>query len=237
MSITLEAIKELREKTSAGMALCKEALEASKGDMVKAIEYINQRSDVVSRLRDLTGAKIGLCKIAFEDAGKDFEKAVEIIKERGWDNPVGTDEEESKEGVIDVYLHGNERKLFAAVEVVSKTDFVAKNEQFRAFVHELTLQVAAAKPKYVSKEDIPTEKVEEMKELFLKETEQEGKPKEIAQKIVEGKISKFYSENCLLEQKWFKDESKSVRSLFDDAVAKMGEPLVIRRIMFWELGK
>lgn len=237
MGVSLDAIKQLREKTSAGMALCKEALEASDGDMSKAIEYINQRSDVVSRLRDLTGAKIGLCKIAYEDAAHDFEKAVELIKERGWDSPIGAEDEGSREGVIDVYLHGSERKLFAAVEVITKTDFVAKNDQFRAFVHELTLQVAASKPTYVSKEDMPADKVEEMKALFLKEVEQEGKPANIAEKIVEGKLNKYYAENCLMEQKWFKDESKTIRSLFDDAVAKMGEPLVVRRITFWELGK
>jgi elongation factor Ts len=237
MAFTLDDIKALREKTSAGMALCKEALTASDGDMKKAIEYINQRSDVVSRLRDLTGAKIGLCKIALEDAGNDFEKAAELIKERGWDNPVGTEEVQSSEGVIDVYLHGAERKLFAAVEVHTKTDFVAKNDQFRAFVHELTLQVAATKPKYVSSENIPVEEVEKMKELFKKEAELEGKPANILEKIIEGKLNKYFAEYCLMEQKWFKDESKTIRSLFDDAVTKMGEPLVVKRITYWELGK
>lgn len=233
----MEDIKTLREKTSAGMALCKEALEATKGDMAKAIEYINERSDVVSRLRDLTGAKIGLCKIAFEEAGKDFEKAVALIKERGWDNPVGQSEEGSAEGVLDVYLHGVDRKLFAAVEVTCKTDFVAKNDQFRTFVHELALQVAAAKPKYVSKESINEDEVKKMKELFEREAKDESKPDNILEKIVEGKLSKFYTENCLMEQKWFKDESKTIRNLFDEAVQKLGEPLVVRRIMYWELGK
>lgn len=237
MAITMDQIKELRDKTSAGMSLCKEALEASKGDMAKAIDYINQRSDVVSRLRDLTGAKIGLCKIAFEDSGKDFEKAIELIKERGWDNPVGTDEEVAREGIIDVYLHGVDKKLYAAVEVTCKTDFVAKNEQFRSFVHELTLQVAATKPTFVSKEDISEEKLTQLKEMFAKEVEQEKKPANIVEKIIEGKLNKFYSDNCLMEQKWFKDESKTIRNLFDEAVAKLGEPLTVRRITFWELGK
>lgn len=235
MKITIDDIKNLRDKTSAGMSLCKEALEASGGDMQKAVEYINSKSDAVSRLRDLTGAKIGLCKIALNDSDGDFEKAVKIVKDRGWDNPVGVSE--SMEGAIDVYLHGNERKLFSAVEVTCKTDFVAKNEQFRAFVHELVLQVAATKPKYISKEDVPKKDITSMKKLFTKEAKDEGKPANIAKKIVEGKLDKFFSDNCLLEQKWFKDESKSVRSLYDDAVTKLGEPLTIRRIMFWELGK
>lgn len=237
MGVTLDDIKALREKTSAGMALCKEALEASNGDMKKAVEYINQRSDVVSRIRDLTGAKIGLIKIALEDAEKDFEKAIAIIKERGWDNPVGQDDTHVAEGIIDVYLHGSSKKLAAMVEVHSKTDFVAKNEDFKTFVHELTLQVAANKPLFVSKEQVPEQKVKEMTELFKKEVEQEGKPANIADKIIEGKLSKFFSENCLMEQKWFKDESKTIRNLFDEAVSKLGEPLEVKRILFWELGK
>lgn len=237
MAVTMADIKALRDKTSAGMGLCKEALDASNGDMTKAIEYINQRSDVVSRLRDMTGAKIGLCKIAFEDAGKDFEKAVALIKERGWDAPIGQDDEASYEGTLDVYLHGVDRKLFSAVEVHCKTDFVAKNGQFRAFVHELTLQVAATKPKFVSREDVPAEKLAEMTELFKKEVEQDKKPEDIQAKILEGKLSKYFSENCLMEQKWFKDESKTMRNLFDEAVQKLGEPLTVKRIIYWELGK
>lgn len=235
-SFTLDDIKALRDKTSAGMALCKEALTSSEGDMKKAIDYINARSDVVSRLRDVTGAKIGLCKIALQDAGQDFEKAIELIKERGWDNPVGN-EEKSSEGIIDVYLHGVDKKLYAAVEVLCKTDFVAKNDQFRAFVHELTLQVAASKPKYISADNMPAQDVENMKELFKKEIEQEGKPANMVEKIMEGKLNKYYAENCLMEQKWFKDESKTIRRLFDEAVATLGEPLVVNRITFWELGK
>src|SRR6185369_15354671 len=121
MSYTIEDIKTLRAKTSAGMSLCKKALEASKGDMVKAVEYINSRSDVVSRLRNLTGCKIGLCKLALEDANNDFEKAVEIINERGWNDPVGNDTSEKAEGIIDTYVHGQDKRLVSIVEVNCKT--------------------------------------------------------------------------------------------------------------------
>ena len=134
MGINIDDIKLLRAKTSAGMVLCKEALEATNGDMQKAIEYINERSDVITRLHNLTGAKIGHCKLAFEEAGGDFEKTVQIIKERGWDEPI--EEEGFKgEGVIEVYSHGNEKKLVSLVEVVCKTDFVARNEDFRVLKH------------------------------------------------------------------------------------------------------
>ncbi|MBI2356629.1 elongation factor Ts [Candidatus Dojkabacteria bacterium] len=237
MSYTLDDIKALRAKTSAGMGLCKEALESAGGDMQKAVEYINSKSDVVSRLRNLTGAKIGLCKLALEDAGNDFEKAVAIINERGWNDPVGNDTSEKVEGMIDAYVHGLDKRLMSVVEVACKTDFVARNDEFKSFVHEVALQVAAMKPQYVSKDQVPQEKKDELKELFARELKEEGKPENMWDKISEGKFAKFYSEHCLLEQKWFKDESKTIQSLLDENIQKLGEPLTIRRIMIWELGK
>ena len=236
MGVSIEDIKLLRAKTSAGMVLCKEALEATNGDMQKAVEYINQRSDVVTRLHNLTGAKIGHCKLAFEEAGNDFEKAVEIIKERGWDEPIEP-EGFNGEGIIDVYSHGSEKKLVSLVEAVCKTDFVARNEDFRAFVHEVALQVAAMKPAYISRESIPQEELDKMKELFKKEAEGEGKPADIAEKMVEGKLNKYFSEKCLLDQKWFKDDSKTIGDLLEESIAKLGEPIEIRRILVWEFGK
>ena len=235
--VTVDDIKNLRAKTSAGMALCKEALMKSDGDMQKAVEYINERSDVIGRLRDLTGAKIGLCKIAYADAEKDFEKAVEIIKEKGWDNPIEGDVDGKVEGIIDAYVHGADRKLVALAEVTCKTDFVSKNDDFRDFVHEIALQVAAMKPEFVSKESIDEKVLKELEESFRKEVEEEKKPKEMIEKIVEGKMKKYLSEKCLLEQKWFKDESKTIRDLLDEATQKIGEPLTIKRILLWELGK
>lgn len=235
--MSIEDIKQLRAKTSAGMALCKEALVKAEGDMERAVEYINSRSDVINRLHNLTGAKIGHCKLAFEETGKDFEKAVALIKERGWDEPIEKECGSDLEGIIDTYVHGREQKLVSMVEVTCKTDFVARNEDFRSFVHELSLQIAAMKPIYISKEDIPSEKLEEIKTLFLKEVESEGKPTEMAEKIVEGKLQKFYQEKCLLEQKWFKDESKTIRNLLEENISKLGEPLEIRRFLIWEFGK
>jgi len=163
--VSIEDIKNLRDKTSAGMALCKEALTNAKGDMKKAIEYVNERSDVVSRLHNITGAKIGLCKIAFEDSEKDFEKALSIIKERGWEGDVCDKDtvSEVKDGVIGTYIHGTDQKTVALAEVTCMTDFVSRNEKFRDFAHEIAMQVAAMKPEYVSKDEISGEKLEEMK--------------------------------------------------------------------------
>lgn len=235
-AVKVEDIKKLRARSSAGMALCKEALEKTGGDMEAAIEYINERSDVIGRLHNLTGAKIGLCKMALEETDKDFEKAVDLIKERGWDEPIEP-ECEIGNGVIDSYLHGTDQKLASLVEVKCKTDFVAKNEEFKDFVHELSLQVAAMKPQYISRDDISEDEQKELEEKFQKEAEAEGKPEEILPKIVEGKLSKYYEERCLLEQKWFKDESKTIKNLLDEAVTKLGEPLEVRRILYWEFGK
>lgn len=237
VKVTIEDIKALRDKTSAGMGLCKEALIKSDGDMAKAIEYINKRSDVIGRLHNLTGAKIGLCKLALEESGKDFEKAVEIIKERGWNEELEGDVEEKVEGIIDSYIHGNDKKLGAMVEVTCKTDFVAKNEDFRTFVHEIVLQVAAMKPEFVSKDSLDKKTLDDLKEKFTKEVEAEKKPKEMVEKIVEGKLNKFFAEKCLMEQKWFKDESKTISALLDENSQKLGEPLTIRRILLWEVGK
>lgn len=234
--VKVEDIKKLRARTSAGMGLCKEALEKTGGDIDSAIDYINERSDVISRLHNLTGAKIGLCKLALEETGKDFEKAVELIKERGWDEPIEPDCEIGN-GIIDSYLHGTDQKLASLVEVKCKTDFVARNEEFKDFVHELSLQVAAMKPKYISKDEIPEEELAQLKDTFTKETKVEGKPDDIIPKIVEGKLNKYFQENCLLEQKWFKDESKTMQNLLDEAMTKLGEPLEVRRILYWEFGK
>lgn len=237
MGISIEDIKLLRVKTSAGMGLCKEALTKADGDMQKAIEYINSRSDVINRLHNLTGAKIGHCKLAFEECEKDFEKAVALIKERGWDEPIEEECCNVGEGIIETYVHGKEQKLVSLVEVTCKTDFVARNEDFRTFVHELALQIAAMKPVYISKDSIPEEKLDEIKAIFQKEVEAEGKPAEIAGKIIDGKLGKFYEEKCLLQQKWFKDETKSMQSLLDEAISKLGEPLEVRRFLIWEFGK
>ncbi|OGC44049.1 hypothetical protein A3J98_00255 [candidate division WS6 bacterium RIFOXYC1_FULL_33_10] len=198
---------------------------------------MNSRSDAINRLHNLTGAKIGHCKLAFEETGKDFEKAVELIKERGWDEPIENECASAGEGIIESYVHGKEQRLVALVEVSCKTDFVARNEDFRSFVHEVALQIAAMKPEYVSKESIPSEKLEELKALFLKEAQSEGKPENIIEKIVDGKLKSYLQEKCLLEQKWFKDESKTILNLLEESISKLGEPLEIRRFLIWEFGK
>jgi elongation factor Ts len=233
---TAKDIMELRKKTSAGIGLCKEALESSSGDMQKAVEYINSKSDVVSRIYNMTGAKIGLIKIALQDADEDYAKAIEIIKERGWEGDAVDDAEGNAEGMIGSYVH-TDKKTVALVEVHCQTDFVAKNDNYIEFANELAKQAAAMKPEYVSKDLIPEEKMEELKDLFTRELKEEGKPEEMIEKIIEGKFNKYYQEKCLMQQKWFKDDSKTMQSLLDEAIGSLGEPISVKRLVVWELGK
>lgn len=230
-------IMALRQKTSAGIALCKEALEASDGNMEKAIAYVNDRSDVVGRLHNMTGAKIGLTKIALADADQDFEKALELIKERGWETAPVEADDSIGEGMIGTYVHGTDRKTVALVEVSCLTDFVARNDAFVTFANELAMQAAAMKPMYVSVEGIPEKDLADAKEMFLREIKEEGKPEKIHEKILEGKLSKFYAEKCLMNQKYFKDDSKTVSNLVDEAISKLGEAISVKRLTVWEFGK
>jgi elongation factor Ts len=234
---SVKEIKELREKTSAGLALCKEALVKSEGDMEKAHEYVNERSDVISRLYNTTRAKIGLCKIAFDEADKDFEKAVEIIKERGWEGDAIEDPAEEKEGVLGVYVHNIGHKLVAVVELFCDTDFVAKNENFLELADKLAQQAAAMGAEYATPDDVPETEIEQIKEVVEKSEEFKDKPEEVKENIVEGKIEKLYEEKCLTKQKYFKDDEKTVRNLVDDAINTLGEKIYIGEIYRIELGK
>jgi elongation factor Ts len=234
---TMEDIKTLREKTSAGLGLCKEALVTSEGDMAKATDYINAKSDVISRIHNLTGTKIGLIKVALQDAEGQFDKAVELINERGWgDETMIGAEQTVKDGILEVYVHGTDHKTMAVVEVTCQTDFVSRNEEFRAFAHEMAMQAAATGAKYASKESVPAADIEKLKDLYKREVVAEGKPEAMADKIVEGKLSKYFQDNCLLSQKWFKDDTKTMQNLVDAITNKIGESITVRRVMVWKLG-
>ncbi len=235
--VTAKDIMALRAKTSAGIALCKEALVASDGDMEKAVKYINERSDVVSRLNQVTGAKIGLCRMAIQDAEQDYEKALKIINDRGWAQDSVEVEDDRGEGIIGTYVHSTDHKTVALVEVSCITDFVSRGVIFRELAAEMAKQVAAMKPTFVSRDTVPQEKLDELKDLFEREVKEEGKPEHIIPTIIEGKFNKFYAENCLLEQKWFKDESKTMKEVLDEAIGSTGEPIKIERILTWEFGK
>lgn len=196
MQITAALVKELREKTGAGMMDCKKALQENNGDLEKAIDWLREK---------------GVASVA--------KKADRI----------------ASEGIIESYVHGG--RIGVIVEVNSETDFVAKNDDFKAFCKDIAMQIAAANPKYLSREEVPADVVEHEKEVLKTQALNEGKPEHIVEKMVEGRLDKFYEEICLMDQKFIKDGDKTINELLTDLAAKIGENIRIRRFTRYELGE
>ena len=192
--------------------------------------------NTVSELRAMTGAGIVDCKKALDEAGGDLAKAAEILRKKGIAKAGSKGERATKEGLVDSYIHGN-GKVGVLVEVQCETDFVARTEQFKEFVHEVALQVSATNPLYVSPDQIPQEVVEKEKELAMHEFDGSSKPKEVIEKIASGKIEKYYSEVCLLNQAYIKDEDKTVGELLKEMIAKTGENIIVKRFSRFSLGE
>lgn len=188
----------------------------------------------VTKLREETGAGILECKNALDEVKGDFQKALEIIKKKGVAKAAKKDQRTTAEGRIGSYIHTN-GKLGVLVEVNCETDFVARNETFQQFLKDICMQVAAAKPIAVKREDIPAHVVEEQKKIFLEEAK--GKPENIAEKITTGKMDSFYKERCLLEQPFIKDNAKTIQDLLIANIAKIGENIKINRFIRFEVGE
>lgn len=187
-------------------------------------------TQTIAKLRELTGAGIVDCKKALEESAGDVEKASEILRKKGIVKAGSKSERVTKEGLVHAYLHSN-HKMGALVEVQCETDFVARTEQFQAFVADVAMQVAATNPLYVSPEQIPAEVIEKEREIALAEFAGSSKPKEMLDKIAEGKLSKYYSDVCLLNQSFVKDEDKTIGDLVKETIAKTGENIVIKRFV------
>ncbi|MBI4458155.1 translation elongation factor Ts [Candidatus Uhrbacteria bacterium] len=184
----------------------------------------------VTELRNLTGAGIVDCKKALEENGGDVAKAAEALRKKGIVKAGGKAERQTKEGLVHAYIHSN-NKVGAMVEIQCETDFVARTEQFKDFVHDVAMQVAASNPLYVGPEQVPAEVIEKEKELAMAEFDGSGKPHEMLMKIAEGKLSKYYSDVCLLKQTFVKDEDKTVEEVLKETIAKTGENIVIKRFV------
>lgn len=197
MNISASMVKDLRERTGAGMMDCKKALIETNGDMEKAIEYLREK---------------GIAKAA--------KKAGRL----------------ASEGIVDAYIHGGGR-IGVLVEVNIETDFAAKNEEFRAFVKDVAMQIAAMSPQYVKREDVPADVIEKEKEILKAQAINEGKPAHIAEKMVAGRIEKFFNEVCLLEQPFIKDNDKTVEQVLKEKIAVIGENITIRRFVRYEMGE
>ena len=197
MEVTSALVKELRERTGAGMMDCKKALLESNGDMEKAIEFLREK---------------GLAAAA--------KKAGRI----------------AAEGMVDSYIHMG-GKIGVLVEINCETDFVAKTDQFKAFCHDVAMHIAAANPLYVNKEEVPMEALNKEKEILRAQALNEGKPEKIVDRMVEGRIEKYYKEVCLMEQPFVKDPDKTIKDLVSDVTVSIGEKISIRRFTRYERGE
>ncbi len=196
MAISAALVKELRERTGAGMLDCKKALEATNGDI---------------------------------------EAAIDFLREKGLASAAKKSDRIAAEGLVEAYIHGG--RIGVIIEVNSETDFVAKTDEFKEFVKDMAMQVAAANPKYISKEDVPEEEVEREKEVLKQQVINEGKPEKVAEQIVEGRLGKFFEGICLLEQTFIKDGSIKIGDLLNEKISKIGENIKIRRFVRYEVGE
>ena len=189
----------------------------------------------VKELRQQTGAGVLDCKEALEATGGDFEKAAAYLREKGMAAAAKRADREALEGLIGSYVHAGS-KVAALVEVNCETDFVAHTDEFQELTHDLAMQVVAANPQYLRPEDIPAEVLEQEKAVYRAQMADSGKPEEIVDRIVEGKLGKFYEETCLLEQPFIKDSAITVGELVQQKNALLGENIVVRRFARLEVG-
>ncbi|NMB36206.1 MAG: translation elongation factor Ts [Firmicutes bacterium] len=193
-------------------------------------------AEMVQKLRTLTGAGMMDCKKALVEAGGDQDKAVNLLREKGLASAAKRSGRIAAQGVVDSYIHLG-GKVGVLIEVNCETDFVARNEEFKDFVRDICLQVAATNPLYLSRENVPAEIIEQEKEILGKQALREGKPEKIVEKIIVGRLDKFFQENCLLEQPFIKDDKMTVQELLTEAMAKIGENIIIRRFVRFEMGE
>lgn len=197
MEITATMVKELREKTGAGMMDCKKALVGCEGNMEKAVVFLREKGLAAASKR----------------SGR-----------------------ETSEGMVDAYIHMG-GKIGVLIEVNCETDFVAKNAQFQSLVHDLALQVAAANPKFVTREEIPADLIEQERAIYMAQAMNEGKPEKIAAKIVEGRMEKYFQEVCLLDQSFIREPEKKVGDLVRENIGVIGENITVRRFVRFERGE
>lgn len=193
-------------------------------------------AQMVKEIRDRTGAPFIDCKKALEEVAGDFDKAIEILKIKGVAKAAKKVGRETPEGTITSYIHAG-GKIGVLVEINCETDFVARNDEFQAFAKEVAMQIAAGNPRYVSREFIPEEELSKEKEIMKAQVIESGKPANIADKIAEGKIEKFYEEVCLLDQVYIRDTKLKINDLLQALIAKIGENIKVRRFVRFQLGE
>jgi len=192
-------------------------------------------AEMIKELRARTNAGIMDCKGALQEAGGDLEKAVDFLRKKGLATALKRTGRETSEGAINTYIHAGGR-IGVLVEVNCETDFVAKTDEFRGLVKNLAMHIAATKPLGIGREDVPEEILRREEEIYREQAKDMGKPEKILDKIVEGKMEKFYKESCLLEQQYVKDTDLSIQDLIHEMVGKTGENITVRRFVRYQLG-
>lgn len=191
---------------------------------------------MVKELREATGAGVLDCRKALETTGGDFEAAVAYLREKGLAEAAKKVDRMAREGLIEAYVHPGSR-VGVILELNCETDFVARTEEFRRLAHDLTLHIAFANPRYVSRNQVPAEVVEEEQRIYRAQALEEGKPENVVDRIVAGKLEKFFQSVCLLEQSFVKDEERTVEQVLKEHTALLGENIVVRRFARYELGE
>ena len=193
-------------------------------------------SGMVKELRDKTGAGMMDCKAALTASGGDFDQAIDFLRKKGMSAATKRSSKAAKDGTITTYVHMG-GKIGVMVELNCETDFVAKTEQFQVLAKDIAMQVAATNPTYIGPQEIPVEIMEREKEIYKSQLLTEKKPEKIWDKIIEGKLTKFYEEVCLMNQKFIRDDSITVEALINNMIAKTGENIILRRFARFQLGE
>lgn len=193
-------------------------------------------SAMVKELRDRTNVGMMDCKKALQETSGDMEKAVDILRQRGLAKAMKRAGREAADGVVHAYIHSG-GKIGVLVEVNCETDFAAKSDDFTEFVKNVALQIAAANPLGVNPEDIPQDMIERERAIYMAQAQESGKPQNILEKMVDGKMRKFYEENALMQQKYIRDPDKTIQDYLNELIASVGEKIQVRRFCRYQLGE
>ena len=193
-------------------------------------------TEMIKELRAATRAGVLDCRKALTEADGDFQKAVDWLREKGMATAAKRADRDVSQGTVELYSHGDGR-VGVMVEVNCETDFVARSDKFRELAHELALQIAAGAPKYVTEEEVPQDVLDHEAEIARARAKEEGKPDNVAEKIIEGRVEKFKDEVVLMRQAYIRDESKNIEKLILESVAAIGENIIVSRFQRWELGE
>ena len=191
---------------------------------------------MIKELRDTTGAGVLDCREALEETGGDFEKAIAYLREKGHAEAAKKSMSAASEGIIEAYIHHGSQ-VGVMMELNCETDFVARTEDFKSLAHNLALHIAFSAPRYFTREDVPEEVVQDEKEIYRRQALEQGKPEDIVDRIIEGRMDKFYEQVCLMEQPFVKNEDKSIEDLLNEATTAFGELIVVRRFERYEVGE